>query len=53
MLAAIADEPRVRPEAVSLTFDLAAERIDSFVFTVAVQPVEGGDPLALSLEVGQ
>lgn len=52
VLAAVAAEPRVEPGAVAFEFDVAAERVDSFVFTVAVQPVAGGDPLALTLEVG-
>lgn len=52
VLAAVAAEPRLQPEAVSLDFDLAAERLDSFVFTLTVQPVAGGDPLAVTMEVG-
>ncbi|MEV0644064.1 GPW/gp25 family protein [Phytomonospora sp. NPDC050363] len=52
VLAAIAREPRVEPGAVSLDFDPAAEGPDSLAFTLVVQPVAGGDPLALNLEVG-
>jgi phage baseplate assembly protein W len=52
VLAAVAAEPRVENEAVALDFDLAAEQVDSFVFTLVVRPVAGGDPLALTLEVG-
>ena len=52
VLEAIAQEPRVEPKAVELTFDPQAESFDNFVFTVAVQPVFGGDPVSLSLEVG-
>jgi phage baseplate assembly protein W len=52
VLEAIAQEPRVEPRAVAFTFDELAERIDSFAFTLAVQPVAGGDPVSLGLEVG-
>jgi phage baseplate assembly protein W len=51
VLEAVAQEPRVEPKAVELTFDTQAERFDSFVFTIAVRPVTGGDPVGLSLEV--
>lgn len=52
VLAVVAQEPRVENKAISLTFDEAAETVDSFVFTLAVQPVDGGDPVTLGLEVG-
>lgn len=52
VLDAVAREPRVEPKAVALTFDPKAEGLDNFVFTVAVRPISGGDPVALSLEVG-
>jgi phage baseplate assembly protein W len=52
VLEAVAREPRVEPKAVDLTFDPKAEQFDNFVFTVAVRPIAGGDPVALSLEVG-
>ena len=52
VLEAVAREPRVQPAVVELTFDPPAEQIDNFVLTVAVQPITGGDPVALSLEVG-
>ena len=52
VLEAVAQEPRVEAKAVELTFDPRAERIDNFVFTLAVQPISGGDPVSLSLEVG-
>lgn len=51
VLEVVAQEPRVEPKAVELQFDLLAETIDSFRFTVAVQPRAGGDPIAVSLEV--
>ena len=52
VLAAVAQEPRVAPDAVGLDFDLDAEGPDSLVFTLVVRPVDGGVPLALTLEVG-
>lgn len=52
VLEAIAQEPRVEPKAVAFAFDELAERIDSFAFTLSVQPVAGGDPVSLGLEVG-
>lgn len=51
VLEAVAQEPRVESKAVSMTFDTQAERFDSFVFTIAVRPISGGDPVGLSLEV--
>lgn len=51
VLQTIAQEPRVKPKAVSFAFDPVAEHIDTFVFTCEVQPVSGGDSLAISLEV--
>jgi phage gp46-like protein len=57
VLEAVAQEQRVEPKAVSLVFDPAAEQQDNFVFTLSVKPREtaitpGGDPLAVSLELG-
>ena len=52
VLEAVAQEPRVEPTALALSFDPAAESISSFAFTLVVQPRAGGDPLALDLEVG-
>jgi len=51
VLEAVAQEPRVEPKAVALNFDLDAETLDSFAFTLEVQPLAGGDPLSLNLEV--
>jgi phage baseplate assembly protein W len=52
VLEAVAQEPRVEPKVVELVFDLLAETPSSFAFTLMVQPVSGGEPLSLSLEVG-
>jgi len=52
VLEAIGQEPRVEAKVVAFAFDESAERIDSFAFTLAVQPVAGGDPVSLGLEVG-
>ena len=52
VLEVVAQEPRVVDKAVDLTFDVPAETAESFVFTLAVRPVEGGDPVILGLEVG-
>lgn len=52
VLEAVAREPRVQPKVVELTFEPLREQVDNFVLTVAVQPITGGDPVALSLEVG-
>lgn len=52
VLEAVAQEPRVQAKAVSLEFDVDEERFDSFVFTLAIQTVTEGDPVALGLEVG-
>lgn len=52
VLEAVAREPRVEPKVVELTFDPKAEQVDNFVLTVAVQPIAGGDPVGLSLEIG-
>jgi phage baseplate assembly protein W len=51
VLEAVAQEPRVEDKAVSLDFDLAEETSSSFVFTLAVRPRGGGDPVDLGLEV--
>lgn len=51
VLEVVAQEPRVEPKAVKLTFDLASETPSNFVFTLLVQPVAGGEPLSLALEL--
>lgn len=52
VLEAVAQEPRVVPPAVALTFEPDAETSASFVFTLAVQPVGGSATVGLSLQVG-
>ncbi len=52
VLEVVAQEPRVENQAVVLRFDVESETPSSFVFILEVQPVAGGDPLSLSLEVG-
>ena len=51
VLAAIAQEPRILPKASQIQFSPEEETYDSFVFTVAVQPIAGGDSVSLGLEV--
>ena len=51
VLEAVAQEPRVEPTAVALTFEPSAETISSFAFTLVVQPRAGGETLALDLAV--
>jgi phage baseplate assembly protein W len=51
VLEVVAQEPRVEDKAVELIFDSLAETATSFVFTVAVQPRDGGEPVGVSLEV--
>jgi len=52
VLEVVAQEPRVDSTAVELTFDPKAETPSSLVFTLAVRPLAGGDPLNVSIEVG-
>ena len=52
VLEVVAQEPRVENKAVSLVFDEDEERFDSFVFTLSVASVTGGDPVTLGLELG-
>jgi phage baseplate assembly protein W len=51
VLEAIAQEPRIQPKASQLQFAPEEESHDNFVFTVAVQPIRGGDAVSLGLEV--
>jgi phage baseplate assembly protein W len=50
-LAAISEEPRVEPAAVAFSFDLESEGPSEMRFSVSVQPVDGSDPLTVSLGV--
>jgi len=50
VLEAVQQEPRVENTALEFTFDLGSEAQDTFVFTLAVQPKNTGDPLGLTLE---
>jgi phage baseplate assembly protein W len=50
VLEVVAQEPRVEDAAAALDFDLAAERVDTFVFTLAVTPRDTGQPVGLTLE---
>ncbi|MGE0824808.1 MAG: DUF2634 domain-containing protein [Candidatus Binatia bacterium] len=52
VLEVVAQEPRVEPQVVELTFDPAAESLSSFIFTLAVKPIAQSDFVSLSLEVG-
>lgn len=52
VLEIVAQEPRVENKAVALAFDPQAETASSFVFTLAVQPLQDAETLSLSLEVG-
>jgi phage baseplate assembly protein W len=52
VLESVAQEPRVEAKALALQFEVDQERLDNFVFTLAVAPVSSGDPVTLSLEVG-
>jgi phage baseplate assembly protein W len=52
VLEAVAQEGRVEPKAVAFRFLPEAETASSFVFEVAVRPVDGGEPLDVALQVG-
>ncbi len=51
VLEAVAQEPRVQNTAVELAFDPLQETSSSFVFTLAVRPHDGDEPIGLSMEV--
>jgi phage baseplate assembly protein W len=51
ILEAIREEPRVEQKPLSITFDIEREPLTAFAVQIVVQPVSGGDPLALGLEV--
>ncbi len=52
ILEAVREEPRVADKPLAITFDPAREQPWDFVVEIVVQPVAGGDPVALGLEVG-
>ncbi len=51
VLEAVAQERRVEPKLVAFRFEPDEEQVDSFAFTLSVQPVAGGEPVTLGLEV--
>lgn len=51
VLETVAQEPRVESTAVELQFDPLQETASSFVFTLAVRPYDGDEPIGLSMEV--
>ena len=51
ILEAVREEPRVESKPLAIAFDPARERQDDFFVEITVQPVTGGDPVALGLEV--
>ena len=52
VLEVVAQEPRVEQRAIDLAFDVEREQASSFVFTLAVRPIDDQDPVSLTLEVG-
>lgn len=52
ILEAVREEPRVADKPLAITFDPGREQPWDFVVEIAVQPVSGGDPVTLGLEVG-
>ncbi|GFG52572.1 hypothetical protein CQY20_09210 [Mycolicibacterium agri] len=52
ILEAVREEPRVENKPLAINFDPAREQPWDFVVEITVQPVSGGDPVALGLEVG-
>jgi phage baseplate assembly protein W len=51
VLEVVAQEPRVDDTAVAFDFDIASEGPSELRFSVAVQPVTGGDPVTIGLGV--
>jgi phage baseplate assembly protein W len=51
VLEAVRQEPRVEDAATDLAFDPASEDGSTFVFTLGVRPLAGGDPVTLGLEL--
>lgn len=52
VLEVVAQEPRVQDKVVDFAFDLASEGPSELRFIVAVQPVDGADPVTVGLGVG-
>lgn len=52
ILEAVREEPRVEAKPLAIVFDPAREHPWDFVVEITVQPVGGGDPVSLGLEVG-
>jgi len=52
ILEAVRDEPRIENKPLAIVFDPAREQPWDFVVQITVQPVSGGDPVTLGLEVG-
>ncbi len=50
VLDVVQQEPRVENKAASFAFEVDREGLDSFVFTIAVQPRDTGAPVGLTLE---
>ena len=51
ILEAVREEPRVEAKPLAITFDAQWEAPWDFVVEITVQPVAGGDPVSLGLEV--
>lgn len=51
ILEAVREEPRVEDKPLAIEFDPLREHLDDFVVEITVQPVAGGDPVSLGLEV--
>lgn len=52
ILEAVREEPRVEAKPLAITFDEQREQPWDFVVEITVQPISGGDPVTLLLEVG-
>lgn len=51
LLEAIREEPRVADKPLAITFDPAQEQPSDFVVEIVVQPVSGGEPVSVSVQV--
>ncbi len=50
VLDVVRQEPRVEDQALAFAFEPERETLDSFVFTISVQPKDTGTPVGLTLE---